>query len=139
MGFAIFLLLFCCFALGFGLALRYFPDRAAVPASPDVGRLAAEIRDGGLFGAGVCDDPGIAAAAARFGFRVVDRDGTILKLRRDAWTKFKSLSIGGRALGVAIFPLSVCFAAGLMIGLWQRRGFDELIHLDAAAPEPGDF
>ena len=120
-----------CFILGLGMAVRYFPDRAAAPASRDVGRLHAEIRKARVFTRERCDDAAIAAIAGRFGLRVVDRDGTILRLRRDAWAKFKSLSAGGRLLGVVIFPLSAAFAAGLMAGLWWRRGFDELIHLDA--------
>ncbi|WP_337996149.1 hypothetical protein [Oleispirillum naphthae] len=116
--------------LGFGMAVRYFPGRRSMPASPDVARLLGEIRARRLFGPAGCDDPGIRELAASYGFRVVDRDGTILKLRRNAWVKFKSLSAGGRLLGVLIFPLSLSFAAGLLAGLAWRRGFDELIHLD---------
>jgi hypothetical protein len=127
---AVFLILAIMLGLGLGMAVRYFPDRRTMPASPDVARLVAEIRSRKLFGATGCDDPGIRALAATYGFRVVDRDGTILKLRRDAWAKFKSLSTGGRLLGVLLFPLSISFAAGLLAGLAWRRGFDELVHLD---------
>ena len=119
------------FGFGVVLAVRYFPDRRAMPASPDVARLVGEIRTRKLFGAGGCDDPGIRDLAAHAGFRVIDRDGTILKLHRDAWVKFKSLSTGGRLLGILLFPLSISLAAGLMLGLWWRRGFDELVHLDS--------
>lgn len=127
---AVVLVLSICLCGGAVLAVRYFPDRRAMPASPDVARLLADIRARKLFGPSGCDDPGLRALAATYGFRVVDRDGTILKLRRDAWVKFKSLSTGGRLLGAILFPLSISFAAGLMLGLWWRRGFDELIHLD---------
>ncbi len=127
------LVLLACLGTGLGLAVRYFPDRRAMPASPDVARLLGEIRARKLFGAAGCDDPGLRALAAGYGFRVLDRDGTILKLRRDAWVKFKSLSAGGRLLGIVLFPLSISFAAGLLFGLWWRRGFDELIHLDPVA------
>jgi len=118
------------FLSGLGLAARYFPDRGAMPVSPDVARLLGEIRARKLFGPDGCDDPGIRDLAATYGFRVVDRDGTILKLRRDAWVKFKSLSAGGRLLGTLLFPLSITFAAGLLVGLGWRRGFGELLHLD---------
>lgn len=127
---AVLLILAAAFALGLGMAVRYFPDRRTMPASPDVARLVAEIRSRKLFGPAGCDDPGIRDLAAGYGFRVVDRDGTILKLRRNAWTKFKSLSMGGRLLGVLLFPLSISFAAGLLAGLGWRRGYDELVHLD---------
>ena len=127
---AVLLILAIMFCVGLGMAIRYFPDRRTMPASPDVARLVAEIRSRKLFGPAGCDDPGIRDLAATYGFRVVDRDGTILKLRRDAWAKFKSLSSGGRILGVLLFPLSICFAAGLLAGLGWRRGFDELVHLD---------
>jgi hypothetical protein len=118
------------FCIGVGMAIRYFPDRRTMPASPDVAKLVAEIRSRKLFGPAGCDDPGIRDLAATYGFRVVDRDGTILKLRRDGWAKFKSLSSGGRILGILLFPLSISFAAGLLAGLGWRRGFDELVHLD---------
>lgn len=118
------------FLLGVAMAVRYFPDRGRMPASPDVARLVGEIRSRKLFGPEGCDDPGIRALAATYGFRVVDRDGTILKLRRDLWAKFKSLSAGGRLLGILLFPVSVTFAAGLLAGLGWRRGYDELVHLD---------
>lgn len=118
------------FILGLVMAVRYFPDRRRMPASPDVARFVGEIRANRLFGPAGCDDPAIRALAGRYGFRVVDRDGTILKLRRDLWLKFKSLSAGGRLLGVLLFPLSVAFAAGLLLGLGWRRGYDELVHLD---------
>lgn len=127
---AVFSVLAGCLVLGLGMAVRYFPDRRSMPASPDLARLLGEIRTRGLFGAEGCDDPGIRDLAASYGFRVVDRDGTILKLRRNAWMKFKSLSAGGRLLGTLLFPLSISFAAGLLAGLAWRRGFDELIHLD---------
>jgi hypothetical protein len=127
---AVFLILMACLGAGLMLAVRYFPGRRTMPASPDVARLLGEIRARKLFGPAGCDDPGLCALAATYGFRVLDRDGTILKLRRDAWVKFKSLSAGGRLLGVVLFPLSISFAAGLLLGLWWRRGFDELIHLD---------
>lgn len=119
------------FVFGVTLAVRYFPDRRRMPASPDVARFLGEVRARKLFGPAGCDDPGIRALAATYGFRVVDRDGTILKLRRDLWAKFKSLSAGGRLLGILLFPLSICFAAGLLAGLGWRRGHDELVHLDA--------
>lgn len=127
---AVLLILAVMFCVGIGMAIRYFPDRRAMPASPDVAKLVSEIRSRKLFGPAGCDDPGIRDLAATYGFRVVDRDGTILKLRRDAWSKFKSLSSGGRILGILLFPLSISFAAGLLAGLGWRRGFDELVHLD---------
>jgi len=130
---AVFLILAASLLLGLGMAVRYFPDRRSMPASPDVARLLGDIRKRKLFGPEGCDDPGIRELAATYGFRVVDRDGTILKLRRNAWVKFKSLNAGGRLLGVLIFPLSLSFAAGLLAGLAWRRGFDELIHLDPVA------
>lgn len=127
---AVLLILALTFGLGLAMAVRYFPSRRAMPASPDVAKLVTEIRSRKLFGPAGCDDPGIRDLAATYGFRVVDRDGTILKLRRDAWAKFKSLSTGGRLLGVLLFPLSIAFAAGLLAGLGWRRGYDELVHLD---------
>ncbi len=127
---AVVAVLLVVFGIGVGMAVRYFPDRSRMPASPDVARLVGEIRTRKLFGPEGCDDAGIRELAATYGFRVVDRDGTILKLRRDLWAKFKSLSSGGRLLGVLLFPLSLTFAAGLLAGLGWRRGYDELVHLD---------
>ncbi len=124
-------MVFCL--LGVVMAVRYFPDRRRMPTSPDVAKLLQEIRQNNLFTAAGCDDAAIARVAATYGFRVVDRDGTILKLRRNVFAKFRSLSAGGKLLGVVLFPLSVGFAAGLMIGLGVRRGYDELIHLDTVA------
>ncbi|MBN2752075.1 MAG: hypothetical protein JXQ84_05140, partial [Rhodospirillaceae bacterium] len=120
-------ILAACFVLGLGMAMRYFPDRRVMPVSPEVARLVGDIRKGKLFGADGCNDAGIRDLAATYGFRVVDRDGTILKLRRNAWVKFKSLNEGGRILGVLLFPLSIGFTAGLLLGLSWRRGFDELV------------
>ena len=82
---AAFLILATMFCVGLGMAVRYFPDRRAMPASPDVAKFVGEIRSRKLFGPAGCDDPGIRDLAATYGFRVVDRDGTILKLRRNAW------------------------------------------------------
>jgi len=116
--------------LGLGMAVRYFPSRSRMPVSPDVGKLSRDIRQMGLFTSTNCDDAGIRDQAAKYGFRVLDRDGTILRLRRNLFTKFRSLSSGGKLLGVVLFPLSMSFSVGLLIGLGWRRGYDELIHLD---------
>jgi len=125
--------------LGFILAVRYFPDRKRMPTSPDAAKLLKDIREMKLFTPDRCDDTGMAIVAARYGFKVVDRDGTILKLRRNVWAKFKSLSSGGQLLGLVLFPLSITFAAGLLMGLGWSRGYEELIHLDTVARDVVDI